>query len=155
MALFARQIRILTFAFFDFATTICKYKNNSHFVSLSAYRGNKITLFGKNKSQIVSATRQKMVQRQIPSSVKCIGVKKSQPYSTIILTSSSFLSKMAKMLDMRYPNESNNLASLAYVAGLKIMYMTASRQDPIEVQTLPVPGKFARMNTFVYLLFVR
>jgi hypothetical protein len=86
-----------------------------------------------------------MVQRQIPSSAKHIGVKKSQ---------SSFLSKTAKMLDMRYLNESNNLASLAYVARWKIMYTTESRQDPIEVQTLPIPGKFAWMNTFVYLLFV-
>ncbi len=33
-----------------------QYKNG-HFVSLSAYRGNKITLFGKNESRIVSATK--------------------------------------------------------------------------------------------------
>jgi hypothetical protein len=37
--LFARQIWILAFAFFDSATTICKYKNG-HFLSLSAYQGN-------------------------------------------------------------------------------------------------------------------
>ncbi len=28
------------------------------------------------------------------------------------------------MLDMRYPNEINNLASLSYVAGLQLMYTT-------------------------------
>ncbi len=68
--LFARQIRILAFAFFDSANTICKYKNGN-FVSLSAYRGNKIKLFGKNDSRIVSATQKKKVQRRTPSSVKC------------------------------------------------------------------------------------
>jgi hypothetical protein len=73
--LFARQIWILAFAFFDSANMICKYKNG-HYVSLSAYRGNKITLFGKSKSRIVSATQKKTMQRQTPSSVKRIGVKK-------------------------------------------------------------------------------
>jgi hypothetical protein len=47
--LFARQIRILACAFFNSTNMICKYKNG-HFVSLSAYQGNKITLFGKDDS---------------------------------------------------------------------------------------------------------
>jgi hypothetical protein len=72
--LFARQIWILAFAFFDSANTICKYKN-AHFVRLSAYRGKKITLFGKNDLQLVSTTQNNMVRRRTPSSVKHIGVK--------------------------------------------------------------------------------
>jgi hypothetical protein len=71
----------------DTDTRICifqlhKYNlqiKNGHFVSLSTYQGNKITLFGKNDSRIVSTTQKKMVQRRTPSSVKHIGVKKSQP----------------------------------------------------------------------------
>ncbi len=76
--LFARQIQILACAFFDSTNTICKHKNG-HFVGLSAYRGNKSSLLGKNDSQIVSATQKETVQRRTPSSVKRIGVKKSQP----------------------------------------------------------------------------
>jgi hypothetical protein len=42
------MVRILAFAFFNSANTIGKYKN-VHFVSLSAYRGNKITLFWQKR----------------------------------------------------------------------------------------------------------